>query len=32
MLRANAVTEIDLVVLKQFVQQLDDQCVAELKR
>jgi hypothetical protein len=32
MLRANATTEIDLVVLKQFVQQLDDQCVKELKR
>lgn len=32
MLRANASTQIDLVVLKQYVQQLDAQCVAELKR
>ena len=31
-LRDNAATEIDLITLKQFVQQLDDQCVAELKR
>lgn len=32
MLRDNAATEIDLITLKQFVQQLDDQCTAELKR
>jgi hypothetical protein len=32
MLRANASAQIDLTVLKQYVQQLDDQCVKELKR
>jgi hypothetical protein len=31
MLRMNASAELDLVVLKQFVQQLDAQCVKELK-
>jgi hypothetical protein len=32
MLRDNAVTRIDLVTLKQYVQQFDAICVAELKR
>lgn len=32
MLRANAEAGVDLLVLKQFVQQFDDQCVKELKR
>jgi hypothetical protein len=32
MLRANASAQLDLVVLKQYVQQLDEQCVNELKR
>jgi hypothetical protein len=32
MLRGNASTQLDLVVLKQYVQQLDEQCVKELKR
>lgn len=32
MLRANASAQLDLVVLKQYVQQFDQQCVAELKR
>lgn len=32
MLRADANAQLDLSVLKQYVQQLDDQCVKELKR
>jgi hypothetical protein len=32
MLRANASAQIDLVVLKQYVQQFDEQCVKELKQ
>ena len=32
MLRANASSQLDLTVLKQYVQQFDKQCVAELKR
>jgi hypothetical protein len=32
MLRANAAAQLDLVVLKQYVQQLDVQCLNELKR
>lgn len=31
MLRANASAELDLVVLKQYVQQFDDECLKELK-
>ena len=32
MLRANASAQLDLEVLKQYVQQFDNQCVKELKR
>jgi len=32
MLRGNASTQMDLTVLKQYVQQFDNQCVKELKR
>lgn len=32
MLRANASAQLDLIVLKQYVQQLDNECVKELKR
>lgn len=31
MLRANASAQLDLIVLKQYVQQLDNECVKELK-
>ncbi len=32
MLHDNAAVEIELITLKQFIHQFDDQCVAELKR
>jgi hypothetical protein len=31
MLRGNAATQMDLITLKQYIQQFDDQCVQELK-
>ncbi len=32
MLRGNASTQMDLVVLMKYVQQFDDQCAKELNR